>query len=232
MPSSDQPSSKNATAGGIVAVEALPLGDWSGLSRRYLLYVPPADLQRPLPLVLSLHGAGERGDDINLVRVHGIPRRLAAGAGLPFVVVAPQCATDQRWDVGSLGRLLDLVERTEDVDPDRVYVTGLSMGGRATWSLAIAYPDRFAAIAPICGAGDPSAACRIACVPVWAFHGALDPVVPLERSVEMVEALRASGGDVRFTVYPDAEHDSWTRAYENDHLYEWLLSHRRRRPDA
>ncbi|MBN2840022.1 MAG: prolyl oligopeptidase family serine peptidase, partial [Coriobacteriia bacterium] len=113
------------------------------------------------------------------------------------------------------------------VDEDRVYVTGLSMGGFGTWALAAAYPDRFAAIAPICGGGDPEQACRHADVPTWAFHGEQDQVVPVERTEEMVEALQACNGDVRMTLYPDLGHDSWTVTYDNPELYEWMLKQRR-----
>ena len=112
-------------------------------------------------------------------------------------------------------------------DPDRVYLTGLSMGGFGTWSLAMAYPDRFAAIAPICGGGDPQLACALKDVPVWAFHGAKDPTVPLEQSEQMVQALEACGGNVRLTVYPEADHDSWPETYANPDLYAWFLSHAR-----
>ena len=175
-------------------------------------------------MILFLHGAGERGDAIELVETHGIPRRLATGASLPFIVVSPHCPAGERWDATSLGALLDEVERKFSIDSDRVYVTGMSMGGTGAWGLALAQPRRFAAIAPVCGRGDPSSACTIAHLPAWVFHGACDDVVPLQRSEEMVEALRECGGAVRFTVYPEAGHDSWTQTYENPDLYTWLLS--------
>jgi predicted peptidase len=113
------------------------------------------------------------------------------------------------------------------VDEERVYVTGLSMGGFGTWSLAQAHPERFAAIAPICGGGNPELAGNLRHVPVWAFHGAKDNVVPLSASQEMVDALKAIGADVKFTIYPEAYHDAWTETYENPQLYEWLLQHKR-----
>jgi predicted peptidase len=220
-----QPTGRTGQEG--LTVQELQQRDWTALSTRYLLYRPAEDVARPLPLLLFLHGAGERGDNLQLVCQHGIARLLSEGAELPFLVVAPQCPMDERWNTESLLRLLDMVERSEGTDPDRVYVTGLSMGGRGTWSLAIAAPRRFAAIAPVCGAGDPSAVRVIARLPVWAFHGARDPVVPLQRSIEMVEALRACGGNVRLTIYPEAEHDSWTETYANPELYTWLLAQRR-----
>jgi predicted peptidase len=113
------------------------------------------------------------------------------------------------------------------VDVDRIYVTGLSMGGFGTWSLALAYPNRFAAILPICGGGEPILAHRISHLPAWVFHGAGDTVVPLRRSEEMVRALREADGNVRFTVYPDTDHDAWTPTYENPEVFQWLLEQRR-----
>jgi predicted peptidase len=123
--------------------------------------------------------------------------------------------------------MLDEVIGQHAVDPDRVYLTGLSMGGYGTWSLAMAYPEIFAAIAPICGGGMTEWLFMLKDMPVWAFHGAEDPAVPLERGQRMVDALRAAGGDVRFTVYPGCGHDSWTQTYENPQLYEWFLQHKR-----
>jgi predicted peptidase len=124
--------------------------------------------------------------------------------------------------------LLDEVSARYAVDPDRIYLTGLSMGGFGTWAWAIAEPHRFAAIAPICGGGAPAAVCALRHLPVWAFHGARDTVVPLHRSEDMVRALEACGGNVRFTIYPEAKHDSWTPAYADPELYQWFLQHIRR----
>ncbi len=125
----------------------------------------------------------------------------------------------------ALVALLDEVSATYAIDDDRLYVTGLSMGGYGTWGLAARQPNRFAAIAPICGGGDPTKAASFAHVPVWAFHGGKDSVVPVRRTQEMIEALRATGAEARLTIYPDADHDSWTETYANPKLYEWLLSH-------
>lgn len=205
------------------------------LGTRYLLYLhedyDPAGGRR-WPLVLFLHGAGERGDDLERLKRHGLPRVLEERDDFPAIVVSPQCPPDERWSVAVLRALLDEIEEGHAVDPDRISVTGLSMGGFGTWALAIAEPDRFAAIAPICGGGEPFGTARLTRLPVWAFHGDADTVVPLRRSQEMVEALRARGGDVRFTVYPGVEHDSWTRTYDNPELYDWLFSHRRSRNAA
>ena len=116
------------------------------------------------------------------------------------------------------------------IDPDRVYLTGLSMGGFGSWMLAMEHPGRFAAAVPICGGGDPRDVARIKDLPIWVFHGGKDPTVPLARSEAMVDALRKIGGRVKLTVYPDAGHDSWTATYENEDLYAWLLQQRRGQP--
>ncbi|MCH5374813.1 MAG: prolyl oligopeptidase family serine peptidase [Planctomycetes bacterium] len=126
-----------------------------------------------------------------------------------------------------LTALLDEIVDKQKVDEDRIYVTGLSMGGFGTWSLAAYQPKRFAAIVPICGGGEPFTTRLFAHVPAWVFHGAKDPVVPVERSERMVEAMKQAGGDVKFTVYPDAGHDAWTDSYANPELYEWLLKQKR-----
>lgn len=195
---------------------------------RYLLYLPPDyDSQARWPLILFLHGMGERGDDIEKVKIHGPPKLIAGGRQFPFIVVSPQCPGDQSWNAEVLNALLDRIERECKVDPDRIYVTGLSMGGFGTWGLACAHPDRFAAIAPICGGGDPALARRVRDLPAWVFHGDADRVVSIDMSKRMVEAVKAVGGDVKFTVYPGVGHDSWTRTYEDPQLYEWFLSHRR-----
>jgi len=203
----------------------------------YLLFLPRdygQDPHRRWPLILFLHGAGERGDDLDLVRQHGIARVAEKRPELPFVAVSPQCPADSTWmtEMDAVLALLDDVVARCAVDIDHVYLTGLSMGGYGTWYLATLHPDRFAAIAPICGGGDwffgfPERVCLIRHLPVWAFHGAKDPVVPLEESARLVQALEECGGDVRFTVYPEAGHDSWTQTYDNPELYEWFLRHTR-----
>ncbi len=181
---------------------------------------------RRWPLLLFLHGAGERGDDLSLVGVHGPLKERAAGRDLPFVIVAPQVPTGERWTLGRIAAALDGALASYRIDPDRVYLTGLSMGGFGTWEALQRMPERFAAAVPICGGGLPLGIEAARDVPVWNFHGAMDPVVPIEMSVGMVRALRNAGGDVRFTVYPDAGHDAWTETYANPEVYEWLLSHR------
>ena len=184
--------------------------------------------------MMFLHGAGERGDDLNLVKDHGPPKLASEGKDFPFVIISPQCPRNVSWSnkVDDLNALLDHIIANYEVDQSRVYLTGLSMGGYVTWKLASENPERFAAIAPICGGGERrSARRRLKNMPIWVFHGAKDDVVPLENSEEMVEALKKAGNDnVKFTVYPDADHDSWTETYNNPRLYEWFLEHRRAQP--
>jgi len=197
---------------------------------RYLFYLPQDYYQnrdQDYPLMLFLHGAGERGNTLDLVKKHGPPKLAAAGENFPFIIVSPQCREKTSWKARPLKKLLDQITRRYRVDRTRIYLTGLSMGGFGTWALAAAYPEYFAAMAPICGSGDPETAPRLTGIPVWAFHGAKDSVVPLENQQGMVDALKAAGGQVRFTIYPEAGHDSWTETYENPDLYTWFLSHRK-----
>ena len=197
-------------------------------SYNYLLFLPLSyEAQEQWPMILFLHGAGERGSDLEYVKRHGIARIVEEQEDFPFIVASPQCPRGQYWSVPQLSALLDEVIGAYRVDPNRVYLTGLSMGGYGTWRLAAAQPHRFAALAPICGGGNPDEACNLKHLPVWAFHGARDNVVPLRESEEMVEALQACGGNVLFTVYPAADHDSWTQTYSNPTLYDWFLQHRR-----
>jgi predicted peptidase len=207
------------------------------LSLNYLLFLPPDYTKYPQkrwPLILFLHGAGERGEDIELVKIHGLPKVVERRKDFPFVVVSPQCPADSWWPAHAeeLDALLNEVTASYSVDSDRLYLSGMSMGGYGTWHLAALYPKRFAALAPICGGGPwflgyPERVSTLKDVPIWVFHGAKDPVVPLTESQRMVDALKAVDGNVRFTVYPDAEHDSWTETYNNPELYEWFLQHTR-----
>ncbi len=200
----------------------------AGVTMNYLLYLPTGYEEKDSwPLILFLHGAGERGDDIELVKKHGPPKLVGEGKDLPFIIVSPQCPSNKRWEATELSALLDKIVKEQHVDQERIYVTGLSMGGFGTWSLAFHSPERFAAIAPICGGGEPDWTKKFKKLPAWVFHGAKDTAVPLERSEAMVSAMKSEGGDVQLTVYPEAGHDSWTETYNNPKLYEWLLSHQR-----
>ncbi len=204
-----------------------------GHERRYVVYVPRGyDPARKWPLVVFLHGAGERGDDGLLQTEVGIGRAIRRWPDrFPCLVVMPQCPTGVWWDGAEddIDVSLDQTCREYNIDEDRVYLTGLSMGGFGTWIYGALHRDRFAALRPIGGGGDGDDAPALAGIPVWAFHGAQDTVVPIEESRKMVEALRAAGGDVRFTEYPDADHNSWDPAYSDPESIRWLLSQTRRR---
>jgi len=194
----------------------------------YLVYLPEDYEEKgSWPLLLFLHGSGERGTDLQLVKRHGPPKLIEEGKQFPFIVVSPQCPEGQWWQSVELTALLDEIVEKYKVDEDRIYVTGLSMGGFGTWSLAAYAPHRLAAIAPICGGGESYWTKRFSHLPVWVFHGAKDKGVPLRRSEEMVESLKKHGGNVKFTVYPEAGHDSWTETYDNPQLYDWLLGQER-----
>lgn len=197
----------------------------------YLLHIPKtAPVNGSYPLLLFLHGSDERGNDLSLLKRHGPPSFLDNKSDFPFVVVSPQCPADKNWDTQNLLTLLDHIEVSLPIDKNKIYVTGLSMGGFATWNLAQAAPERFAAIAPICGGGNLDRVCIMRDVPVWAFHGAKDMAVPFEESERMVQRLKEFGSDVKFTLYPDVGHDAWTKAYQDQQLYDWLLSKSRYKP--
>lgn len=205
----------------------------------YLLFLPEGYQrkgERRWPLMLFLHGAGERGTNLSKVAVHGPPKLVKTKKDFPFILVSPQCPSGQWWTEDVVMGLLDEVIKQHAVDTNRVYLTGLSMGGYGTWTVGTKYPERFAAIAPICGGGETisvlvagrqkSAALKR--LGVWAFHGGKDPVVPLAESERMIDVLKKAGcTDVKLTVYPEAGHDSWTEAYNNSELYDWFLQHSR-----
>ena len=205
------------------------------LGLEYLLFLPAdyqKDKEKPWPLMLFLHGAGERGKDLSKVTVHGPPKLVKENGDFPFILVSPQCPAGESWSDEALLGLLDEVIKKHRVDTSRVYLTGLSMGGYGSWSLGLNNPERFAALVPICGGGDllpvllPGGGKQAALkkLPVWAFHGAKDSVVPISESERMVNALKKAGNqNVKFTVYPEADHDSWTETYKNQELYDWLL---------
>lgn len=195
----------------------------------YLLYLPPeydADTAKKWAFILFLHGAGERGDDLTLLRTQGLAKKLDHD-DLPFIVVSPQCPAETWWTdhTDALFALWDDCLTRYQVDSNRVYLTGLSMGGYQAWHMAARHPDKFTAVVPICGGGDVETACNLKSMPIWAFHGEQDSVVPLSTTQDMVDAVNECGGDARLTVYPDLQHDSWTATYANPEVYDWLLSH-------
>ena len=212
----------------------------TGQTREYGMYVPLHynENRRKYPMILFLHGAGERGDDVDLVKKHG-PIKVALERGeFPFIVVAPQCHSRLPSSEGSAASgwqtaeadvmaILDEVQSKYRIEPTRIYLTGLSMGGFGSFHLAAEHPDLFAAVTPICGGGNAARADAYVNTPFWVFHGGDDPVVAASRSREMVDAMRAfDHEDVKLTIYPGVGHDSWTRTYEDDSLYAWFLGHR------
>jgi len=195
---------------------------------RALLFFPEHYGERSRwPLLLYLHGAAERGDDLERAAATGPPKEIRSGRAVAMVVVAPLLPADQRWEPGRLQALLDAVAAKERADPDRLYVSGKSLGGFGAWALAAAYPRRFAALVPVSAAGDPGTICALAGVPVWAFHNRDDPVVAVAKDEAAIAAFERCGGKARLTVFPAEGHDAWTAAYAEPELYEWLVAQRR-----
>ncbi len=205
----------------------------------YLLFTPRnySEASFQWPTILFLHGFGESGlggPDLIKVKRLGPPAIVEQDPDFPFVVIAPQCpnpgndqtAIHNAWSADSIVQMLDYVAQNLAIDPDRIYLTGLSMGGYGAWRTAANYPDRFAALAPVCGGGKLDYAKRLPSMPIWCFHGKLDDVVPVSESVSMIDAIRAVGGKPKLTIYPDIAHDSWGRAYDEP-LFEWFLAQRR-----
>ncbi|TCI05284.1 phospholipase [Corallincola luteus] len=197
------------------------------VSVKYLLYLPEryTESVRQWPLIVHLHGAGECGDDLELVKGQGIPYLIEAGNQLPFIVLSPQCPEYEQWDPATIKALIEDISNTHKVDTKRIYLTGFSMGGYGGWATAIRYPKLFAAIAPICSFANPKHASRLTSLPIWAFHGAKDDCVPAEGAQRMIDAVNSCGGKAKFTLYPEAGHDSWSKTYSNGELFGWFLEH-------
>ena len=210
------------------------------LDVKFLLYLPEGHTTKSKekwPLIMFLHGAGERGDNLDRVKVHGPPKLVEQGKAMEFIIVSPQCPRETIWNDELLITLLNDVVKRYHADETRLYLTGLSMGGYGTWSLGLTHCDRFAAIAPICGGGDFIKAYNaggakgkaLSTLGIWAFHGAKDTVVPLAESERMVTSIKKFGHPrPKLTVYPEAQHDSWTKTYANPELYKWFLQHQRK----
>ena len=196
---------------------------------------------KPVPLLIFLHGRGEMGDSLNelsKVRVHGPLSYIDQGNELPFIVVAPQMKKgDKFWSRAFFDMIIKDVEQNYPVDSSRIYLTGISLGGYATWYFAMTYPDKFAAIAPIAGgdifqfdlAGigkEMSTICKIKHVPAWVVHGNRDFVVPANDAKELVAELKKCGANVKFTLYKDKGHISWKETYDDPAFYKWLMSQR------
>lgn len=198
----------------------------------YLLHIP-AGYNRATtthwPVIVFLHGSGESGNDIEKVKVHGPPKLVVEDIAFPFIVISPQApSAAEGWEPEKLDAMLDDALKNLRADHDRIYLTGLSMGGIGSWRWASAQPERFAAVAPVAARGEISSVCAIKDVPVWAFHGDNDTIVKTDEGIAMVSALRACGGTPRLTLYPATGHDSWTGTYADPALYMWMLHQRRK----
>lgn len=183
------------------------------------------------PLVLFLHGGGESGNDLELVKKNGLPMHIAAGQKFPFITLTPQNKyTRGFWDLTALGHLLDHFEANNRVDLSRIYLTGLSRGGLGAWMLAMQHPNRFAALLPVCGAVPASYDIWIPeDLPIWIHHGADDGLIHPSESINMIENLREKNmkPKPRLTVYEGIGHNAWEPAYADPKVYEWLLAQRR-----
>lgn len=226
------------TASAVAAAEPVPGKQVDGVYKvsaeqevPFLLYLPKNyKSDGKFPLMLFLHGRGESFGPLSLVKKWGPPRMVERGEHLPFIVVSPQCPRKESWrqprQQAALVKLLGHITKKYAVDQDRVYLTGLSMGGYGSWRLAADHPDRFAAVAPICGGGKVEDAGTLSSVPFWVFHGDKDTAVPFDRSKQMVDAILAAGGkSIRFTTLENIGHNSWSAAYATPELYQWLLQH-------
>lgn len=207
--------------------------DFTERSATYVVFVPPTySPDQDWPAIVLLHGMGESGTDglkqVSVGLGTAIQRDIEAW---PFIVLMPQKPDRQSKWAEHEAMVMKLLDRTREeyrVDPDRIYLTGLSQGGYGTWAIGARHSDLFAALAPVCGGGDPATADRLAKMPIWCFHGETDEAVPVARSQEMVSAVEAAGGRPKLTIYPGVGHNSWDKAYRDEGLAGWLLEHRRR----
>jgi predicted peptidase len=193
----------------------------------YLLFLPAGyeKPERKWPVLLYLHGSGECGTNLNLLKRNGPTKYVLTHPDFPLILVSPQ--TRGGWDARSLIALLADVVRKYRVETTQIYLTGLSMGGAGAWTLAAAHPEKFAAVVPVSGVGDPSMATKLATVPIWVFHGAQDQIISVEWSRKMVAAIKAAGGTINYTEFPKAKHNIWAKTYNNPELYTWLLSQKK-----
>ncbi|WP_197531310.1 carboxylesterase family protein [Posidoniimonas corsicana] len=208
------------------------MDEQSATGTQYLLYLPDAYSPegQPWPLVVYLHGSGLRGRDLDLVASEGPPRLAREGEPLPFILASPQCPQNQSFDPKMVRSLVEHVVEQHQIEREKIYLTGYSMGGFGTWQAAAAYPDLFAAFAPLCGGGNPDEAESLAQTPVWAFHGDQDKVVPLEQTTLMTEAVTNAGGEVTLSILPGMGHAICDDVYSDRSLFDWLLTHRKRVP--
>ncbi|HVS37450.1 MAG TPA: prolyl oligopeptidase family serine peptidase [Gemmataceae bacterium] len=234
--------------GSLDLLEKKTYTDADGKKLLYRLLQPmTVDPKRRYPLVVFLHGAGERGDDNEKQLVHGVPEFLKPEnrTQYPCFLIAPQCPANEKWvdvDWGAettvqpekpsesmrlVLALIDQMQKDDPIDAKRIYITGLSMGGYGTWDAIARRPELFAAAVPICGGGDENTAPKIASIPIWAFHGSKDPAVKVSRTLGMIDALRKAGGDPGCTIYPGEGHASWVPAYRDAAMMKWLFAQKK-----
>lgn len=199
----------------------------------YLKFLPKdySSKGKKWPLMIFLHGRGESGDELQNVKKWGPPRIVETKSDFPFVLISPQCPDGRKGhNTKHIKKLIDDTIKNHNIDTERIYLTGLSMGGFGSWKLAAEYPDFFAAVAPVCGGGKPETAEKLKAIPIWAFHGDKDSVVPLSRTTDMTDAIKKAGGKkIKVTIYENVGHDSWRKAYADKELYKWLLANKRKK---
>lgn len=194
----------------------------------YLIYLPENyAASNAWPMMLFLHGRGESFGPLSIVKKWGPPSRVEKGYPLPYILVSPQCPTNESWaqpkQQDQLAALLKHIQATCKVDAARIYLAGLSMGGYGSWRLAADHPDWFAAVVPVCGGGNVADASKLVSLPIWVWHGTEDKAVPFQKSEEMVAAIKAAGGiRVKFTTLEEIGHNSWEAAFASPELYSWL----------
>ncbi len=199
----------------------------------YLLSLPDgyeADPNKKWPLLVFLHGAGERGSNLELLKKHGPPKLIAQGTRkFEAVVVCPQVPAGSTWNPIGVKALVDKIKAENRIDESRIYLTGISMGGFGTWETIANYPDTFAAAVAICGGAGINILKfgALKKLPIWLFHGEADPVVPVAYSQSAYARLKKEGGNIQFTPYPGVSHDSWTRTYEDENMWTWLFSQKK-----
>lgn len=199
----------------------------------YYLYYPQGYVSNPdkkFPILLFLHGGGESGGNLPALKKNGPPKLIVEGKQFPFLILAPQNPFEKKWwNVRAVNQLLDSIVANNRVDRNRIYLTGLSRGGGAAWEMAVQYPEKFAAMAVVCGMTPvPYASWIDKEMPIWVFHGEEDKSIPISESEEMVKALKKGGHHVRFTRYPGVGHNSWIQAYATEELYEWFMEQERK----
>jgi predicted peptidase len=199
---------------------------------KYVVFIPhDYKGDEALPCILFLHGSGETGTDGLKQATQGLGNAIRKQEkAFPYIAVFPQ-SQNRTWradspDAERALAILGEVQKQYKVDPRRIYLTGLSMGGMGTWSVATRYPDRWAAIVPICGRGDPTQAAKIKDIPCWCFHGDADKAVPVTGSRDMIAAIKDAGGSPKYTEYPGVGHNSWDMAYATKEMWTWLAQQR------